>query len=64
MDGFQAIDIIRQELNSTLPIIVVTANTVASEIERTYDLGANAHVYKPFAVSDIEKALMQVFDKG
>lgn len=64
MDGFQAIDIIRQELNSTTPIIVVTANTAASDLERTYDLGANGHVYKPLGVSDVEKALIHVFDKG
>ncbi|MGS0498699.1 response regulator [Pseudoalteromonas mariniglutinosa] len=64
MDGFQAIDIIRQELHSMTPIIVVTANTAASDLERTYDLGANAHVYKPFGVSEIEKALIHVFDKG
>ena len=64
MDGFQAINIIRQELNSTIPIIVVTANTAPSDLERTYDLGANAHVYKPFGVSDVKKALIQVFDKS
>ncbi|MFK3864956.1 response regulator [Pseudoalteromonas rhizosphaerae] len=64
MDGFQAIDIIRQELNSTVPIIVITANTAPSDLERTYELGSNVHVYKPFSVADIKKALMNVFNEG
>lgn len=64
MDGFRSIEVIRQELNSTIPIIVVTANTSKPDLERTYDLGSNGHVYKPINSTAIKKALIKVLNKS
>lgn len=64
MDGFRAIEIIRQELNSTTPIIVVTANTSQADLERAYQLGSDGHVYKPINNETIKKALTDVLNKG
>lgn len=59
MDGFQAIKVIRQELKSQVPIIVVTANTSTADLEKTYELGVNNHVYKPINAEYIKKALIE-----
>ena len=59
MDGFQAIKIIRQELKSHVPIIVVTANTSPADLEKTYQLGSNDHVYKPINSEAIKKLLLK-----
>ena len=64
MDGFKAIEIIRQELNLTMPIIVVTANMSQTDIDRTVLLGANAHVFKPINLETIKKALTDTINKG
>lgn len=64
MDGFRAIDIIRQELSLATPIIVVTANTSQADLEKAYQLGADGHVYKPINNDTIKKALIDVLNKG
>lgn len=64
MDGFKAIEVIRQELNLTMPIIVVTANMSQTDIDRTVLLGANAHVFKPINLETIKKALTDTINKG
>lgn len=64
MDGFRAIEVIRQELNSTTPIIVVTANTSQADLERAYQLGSDGHAYKPINNETIKKALIDVLNKG
>ncbi|MCE2593671.1 response regulator [Motilimonas cestriensis] len=57
MDGFQAIDIIRRDLNISTPIVVVTANIANSTLTRIYQLGANSHFYKPISMQSIEDVL-------
>ncbi|ESP94836.1 MULTISPECIES: hybrid sensor histidine kinase/response regulator [Pseudoalteromonas] len=47
MDGFTAIKMIRHNLGLELPILVLTANTTEQAINRVYELGANAHLFKP-----------------
>ena len=49
MDGYAATRVIRQELGLTaLPIIAMTANAMASDLEESSTAGMNAHVSKPF----------------
>lgn len=60
MDGFNAIAIMREELAITQPIIVVTANTSDSDIERCYQVGATHHLFKPFDAESIKSALLQL----
>lgn len=64
MDGFKTIEMMRQELNLTTPIIVVTANTSQADIERAVQLGANTHVLKPINLETIKKALIETLNKG
>ena len=61
MDGFKAIDIIRNEQGQQVPILVVTANTSNEDLQRVYELGANLHVYKPITLDSVQKALSILF---
>lgn len=64
MDGFKAIDIIRNEQGQQVPILVVTANTSNDDLQRVYELGANLHVYKPITLDSVQKALSILFTKS
>ncbi|WP_029215933.1 response regulator [Pseudoalteromonas maricaloris] len=46
MDGFEATERLRK-LDTAVPILVVTANTNAEDLDKVYALGATAHLYKP-----------------
>ena len=48
MDGFQATKLIREQLNSQIPIIALTANAFKSELENCIKTGMNDYVTKPF----------------
>jgi PAS domain S-box-containing protein len=47
MNGYEATTIIRKELNSTVPIIAMTAHAMAGESEKCLSLGMNAYISKP-----------------
>ncbi|MGB0722240.1 MAG: response regulator [Gammaproteobacteria bacterium] len=51
MDGYEATRRIRaQERFAQLPVIAMTANVMASDIERALDCGMNDHIGKPFNI--------------
>ncbi|MEI5639877.1 MULTISPECIES: response regulator [unclassified Pseudoalteromonas] len=52
MDGFEATERLR-ERDPQVPILVVTANTNLADIERAYQVGATAHVFKPLQPDDL-----------
>ena len=64
MDGFKAIDIIRNEQGQQVPILVVTANPSNEDLQRVYELGANLHVYKPISLDSVQKALSILFTES
>ena len=51
MDGYEATRIIRS-IDSSVPIIALTANAMSEEIEKTKAVGMNGHLIKPI---DLEK---------
>ena len=58
MDGFAATRAIRQELGlTTLPVIAMTANAMASDREECLAAGMNDHVGKPFNLDDLVATL-------
>jgi CheY-like chemotaxis protein len=60
MDGFAATRHIRQELGLTsLPIIAITANVMASDREACLAAGMNDHVGKPFDLSNLVAVLQR-----
>ena len=56
MDGFEATEKLR-ERDQQVPILVVTANTNLADLERVYQLGATAHVFKPLQPDDLLKKI-------
>jgi CheY-like chemotaxis protein len=57
MDGYLATQIIRDELNSKIPIIALTANTFAEDQQRCLDAGMNDFLAKPLDKSNLLKAV-------
>lgn len=49
MDGYEATKIIR-EIDKEIPIIALTANAMAEEIDKTREAGMNEHLIKPINV--------------
>ena len=48
MDGVAAAKAIRNELNSNVPIIALTANALESEKEKCWQAGMNEYITKPY----------------
>jgi PAS domain S-box-containing protein len=48
MDGFEATALIRNDLQSSIPIIGLSANALNDERERSLQIGMNDYVSKPF----------------
>lgn len=57
MNGFQATAYIRQKLNSSIPIIAMTASALRNEQVKCFELGMNEYVTKPFSPSELLRLL-------
>lgn len=53
MDGLEAAAIIREKLNSQVPIIALTANAIKGESQKCLDAGMNDYLSKPFEEEDL-----------
>lgn len=53
MDGLEATAKIRSEVDSTIPIIALTANAIKGESDRCRDAGMNDFLSKPFEENDL-----------
>ena len=63
MNGYQATQAIRKlkrEDARTIPIIAMTANAFAEDIEKSLSCGMNAHVAKPIDINVLRTALQKV----
>ena len=63
MDGLQATQIIRNELNSNVPIIALTAHTFKDEEDKCRESGMNDFLSKPFTVNDLYRVISANIDK-
>ncbi|MGR5446918.1 ATP-binding protein [Vibrio jasicida] len=60
MDGYQASHIIRNELGlAQIPIIALTANTLASDEKKALDAGMNCVLHKPIDIPLLKSTLLQ-----
>ncbi|MCW3120627.1 MAG: Histidine kinase [Flavipsychrobacter sp.] len=48
MDGIQATQIIRKEINATIPIIALTANGIKGKLDQFIEAGMDDHIFKPY----------------
>jgi len=60
MDGYEATRAIRggtNPLGKTIPIIAMTANAFAEDVQKSYDAGMDAHLSKPVDMAVLEETL-------
>ena len=62
MNGYEAAAAIRaldSEWAQRIPIIAMTANAYADDVQQAFDAGMNAHVTKPIDIKIVEKTILQ-----
>jgi len=60
MDGYQALDIIRNtEATAKFPVIAVTAQAMKGDKERCLEAGATDYISKPINMDELEAKLKQ-----
>ncbi|MCR4901281.1 MAG: response regulator [Butyrivibrio sp.] len=62
MNGYETARAIREldrEDAATIPIIAMTANAYADDVQKAFDAGMNAHVAKPIDIKVMEKAIRE-----
>jgi two-component system sensor histidine kinase/response regulator len=58
MDGKEATKIIREQISAEkLPIIALTANALATDMQTCLDIGMNAYLTKPIVPKDLFSAI-------
>ncbi len=61
IDGFTILKKIRTDnLTKKIPVIILTSSTEDSDIEKSYNLGANSYIQKPVDFLEFEKAAMLI----
>ena len=60
MDGYSAVQAIRNELHSTIPVIAMTAHAMAGEREKCLQMGMNEYISKPIIEEELYK-MIQVY---
>ncbi|MDH5559371.1 MAG: response regulator [Deltaproteobacteria bacterium] len=63
MDGIKATEEIRK-FNKTVPIVAVTGNVFAEDIEKTKKAGMNDFLSKPIQKNDLHRVLLSSLNKG
>lgn len=59
MDGFQATQMLRNELKKDIPVIALTANALELERENCLAIGMNDYVSKPYSPDTLYKSIMK-----
>jgi CheY-like chemotaxis protein len=59
MDGYMATQKIR-ERDTSIPILALSANVFADQIQKSIDSGMNAHLQKPFSTQDLFVAMSRL----
>ncbi len=61
MDGFEATQIIRKDINKTIPIIAMTGWSSRTEGDKFTKVGMNGCLAKPFGLDALYKTLSEIF---
>jgi PAS domain S-box-containing protein len=60
MDGFEATNILRNELKNNIPVIAITANATEDERKKCFRHGMNGYISKPFKPNDFHDKIAEV----
>ena len=67
MNGYEATERIRSHLERpdarTIPIIAMTANAFAEDVQASLDAGMNGHIAKPIVIEEVVKAVARNLDR-
>ena len=65
-NGYQATEEIRamDRNDASIPIIAMTADAFAEDIQKCLDCGMNAHVAKPIDLRDVSSQLKRFMDRS
>jgi len=58
MDGFQAVEAIRNKMNLSTPVVALTANALFSEKERCLSSGMNDYMSKPYKPEQLYEIIL------
>lgn len=61
MDGWEFLETLRRY--SDLPVIALTAETDDSDRARTFELGVNDYIHKPFKLSDVGRRIEAILSE-
>ena len=64
LDAARAIRRSKNPLGQTIPIIAMTANAFAEDVQSCLDAGMNAHISKPIDISLLESILLEISEKS
>ena len=65
MDGYEAANIIRQQLKLQIPIIAMTATASEDDKKRCFLVGMNDFILKPFNFTDLYKRVLRaIYNEG
>lgn len=64
MNGYEATQVIRQQLKINIPIIAMTAHAMASERERCLQLGMNDYISKPFKKDELYEKIIDAVEEA
>lgn len=62
LDGYDTTRYIRNQLNSSVPIIAMTAFALKGEDDKCFESGMNGYVSKPFTLESLYNAISKVFN--
>ena len=64
MDGMEAVRIIRERLNKSLPVIALTANSMNGDNDKYIEAGMNAYLCKPFKENELMDMVAGLLNKN
>jgi PAS domain S-box-containing protein len=62
MDGYTATQVIRNDLQLSIPIIAMTATALIGEQLRCFEVGMNDYMTKPFEFTELYKRIISLLD--
>ncbi len=64
VSGIDMLEFMRQEKNFTdIPIVMLSSETTDVQVDEAMDLGADAFVFKPVTLDELENAIQQAITK-
>ncbi len=64
VSGIDMLEFMRQEKNFTdVPIVMLSSETTDVQVDEAMDLGADAFVFKPVTLDELENAIQQAISK-